>query len=368
MRKKTRQVLCRGIAIGGDASISIQSMTNTHTEDVESTLAQIRDLEDAGCAIVRIAVSNEKELDAFGEIRKRTEMPLVADIQFNYRLAVGCAEKGADKIRINPGNIGSHDRVKAVVDACRARHIPIRVGVNSGSVEKDILQKYGGVTPQGLAESAMRNVRLLEDMDFGDIVISAKASDVQKNYETYRILSEMTDHPLHIGVTESGDRTRGSIKSAAGLGALLLEGIGDTMRVSLAGDPVMELPVAREILKCTGRLESGINLVSCPTCSRCRTDLPGIVERVVRRVDQLEPELIRRNCPVITVALMGCAVNGPGEASGADIGAACGNGKALIFEKGEIVKTVPEEEIEETLIRGLRRIAEERSGKEKQNA
>ncbi|MBR2736256.1 MAG: flavodoxin-dependent (E)-4-hydroxy-3-methylbut-2-enyl-diphosphate synthase, partial [Firmicutes bacterium] len=195
MRKKTRQVLCRGIAIGGDASISIQSMTNTHTEDVESTLAQIRDLEDAGCAIVRIAVSNEKELDAFGEIRKRTEMPLVADIQFNYRLAVGCAEKGADKIRINPGNIGSHDRVKAVVDACRARHIPIRVGVNSGSVEKDILQKYGGVTPQGLAESAMRNVRLLEDMDFGDIVISAKASDVQKNYETYRILSEMTDHP-----------------------------------------------------------------------------------------------------------------------------------------------------------------------------
>ncbi len=364
MKKQTRQVICGGVKIGGDAPVSIQSMTNTPTEDVRATLAQISALEQAGCRIVRIAVSNEKELDAFREIRQGTEVPLVADIQFNYRLAIGCAERGADKIRINPGNIGSQERVQAVVEACKKRHIPIRVGVNSGSVEKDILQKYGGVTPQGLAESAMRNVKLLEDLDFEDIVISAKASDVQKNFETYRILSEMTDHPLHIGVTESGDRSRGSIKSAAGLGALLLEGIGDTMRVSLSGDPVMEIPVAREILKCTGHLNSGVNVVSCPTCSRCHTDLPGIAESLTRKVDQIEPELIRQGCPEITVALMGCAVNGPGEASGADIGAACGSGKALIFEKGEIVKNVPEKEIEEALIEGLKRIAGEKRGKE----
>lgn len=364
MRKKTRPVACRHLQIGGDAPVSIQSMTNTPTEDVEATLSQIRALEEAGCEIVRIAVSSEREADAFLEIRKKTELPLVADIQFDYRLAVACAERGADKIRINPGNIGSIDRVQAVVDACRRQRIPIRVGVNSGSVEKDILKKYGGVTPEGLAESALRNVRLLEDLDFGEIVISAKASDVQKNFETYRILSEKTDHPLHIGVTESGDPQRGSIKSAAGLGALLLQGIGDTVRVSLAGDPVREIPVAREILKCTGGLDSGVNLVSCPTCSRCRTDLPGIVQRVVQRIDLLEPELVRRRCPRITVAVMGCAVNGQGEASEADIGAACGVGKALIFEKGEIVGNVPEAEIEEVLIEGLKRIAGERCGKE----
>lgn len=368
MRKKTRAVMCRDVKIGGDAPVSVQSMTNTPTEDTEATLGQIRALEEAGCAIVRIAVSNEKELDAFQEIRRKTEMPLVADIQFNYRLAVGCAERGADKIRINPGNIGSRERVRAVVEACRKRRIPIRVGVNSGSVEKEILQKYGGVTPQGLAESAMRNVRILEELDFDQIVISAKASDVQKNYETYRILSEMTDYPLHIGVTESGDRTRGSVKSAVGLGALLLEGIGDTMRVSLSGDPVMEIPVAREILKSTGHLHSGINVVSCPTCSRCHTDLPGIVERAVQKINRIEPVLIRQNCPEITVALMGCAVNGPGEASGADIGAACGDGKALIFEKGEIVQTVPESEIEDVLIRGLERIAGEKRGRGNEDA
>ena len=356
--------MCRDVQIGGDAPVSIQSMTNTPTEDVAATLLQINALKEAGCRIIRIAVSNERELDAFREIREKTEMPLVADIQFDYRLAVGCAERGADKIRINPGNIGSQERVLAVVEACRKRQIPIRVGVNSGSVEKDILQKYGSVTPRGLAESAMRNVKLLEDLDFGEIVVSAKASDVRKNYETYRILSEMTDHPLHIGVTESGERTRGSVRSAAGLGALLLEGIGDTMRVSLSGDPVKEIPVAREILKCTGHLNSGINFVSCPTCSRCHTDLPGIADRIVKRIDQIEPELILQGCPELTVALMGCAVNGPGEASGADIGAACGNGKAVIFEKGMIKNTVSEEEIEEALVGGLLKIAGERRGKE----
>lgn len=362
MRKKTKQVMVRGIPIGGGAPVSIQSMTNTPTEDVRATLAQIDALDRAGCDIVRLAVSSEKEVEAFGEIRKHTDMPLVADIQFNYRIAVECAGLGADKIRINPGNIGSRERVQAVVNACRKARIPIRVGVNSGSVEKDILQKYNGVVPRGLAESALRNVKLLEDMDFDDIVISAKASDVVKNFETYRIISEMTDHPLHIGVTESGDFTRGSIKSAAGLGALLLEGIGDTMRVSLAGDPVREIPVAREILKCTGNLRSGINLVSCPTCSRCRTSLPAIVDRLVKKIDDIEPGLIEAGCPEITVAAMGCAVNGPGEASGADIGAACGDGKAVIFEKGKIVKTVPESEIEGELVNGILRIAGEMTG------
>ena len=364
MKKKTETVMCRDVRIGGGAPVSIQSMTNTRTEDVQATLAQIRNLQEAGCAIVRLAVSNMKEAEAFSEIRKGTDMPLVADIQFDYRLAVESAKRGADKIRINPRYIGSREHVREVVEACKERNIPIRVGVNSGSVEKDILEKYGGVTPEGLAESAIRNVKILEDMDFGDIVVSAKASDVQKNFETYRILSEMTDHPLHIGVTESGDPGRGSVKSAVGLGALLLEGIGDTMRVSLAGDPVREIPVAREILKCTGQLDSGVNLVSCPTCSRCRTDLPGIVDRVVRQIDRIEPLLIKKGVPSITVAVMGCPVNGPGEASGADIGAACGDGMAAIFEKGKIVDKVSEADIEQVLISGLKRIAEEKYGKE----
>ena len=359
MRKKTNRVLCRDVAIGGGAPVSIQSMTNTDTRDVEATLAQIEALQAAGCRIVRIAVSDEAGAEAFGAIRKRTDMPLVADIQFDYRMAIASIEKGADKIRINPGNIGSRDRVKAVVDAAKARHIPIRVGVNSGSVEKDILAKHGGVTPEGLAESAMRSVKILEDLDFYDIVISAKASDVTANYQTYLHLSEMTDHPLHIGVTESGDPERGSIKSAAGLGALLLAGVGDTMRVSLTGDPVKEIPVAREILKCTGNLNSGINVVSCPTCSRCRTDLPGITERVMKHVREAEPRLIEQGLPMITLAIMGCAVNGPGEASGADIGVACGNKKGLLFRKGEILGSVPEEEIEQALMGELeKRLAE----------
>lgn len=359
MRKMTRQTECRGVRIGGGAPVSVQSMTNTDTHDVAATLGQIKRLEEAGCDIVRIAVSDQAAAEAFGEIRKKTDMPLVADIQFDYRMAVASAEQGADAVRINPGNIGSRERVKAVVDECRARRIPVRVGVNSGSVEKDILAKYGGVTPRGLAESAMRNVKLLEDLDFGDIVISAKASDVRKNFETYRILSQMTDYPLHIGVTESGDRMRGAVKSAAGLGALLLEGIGDTMRVSLTGDPVDEIPVAREILKCTGNLDSGINLVSCPTCSRCKTDLTQITSKVMEAIESREPALIKSGRRMLTAAVMGCAVNGPGEAKGADLGAACGDGKAVIFSGGRIIKTVPEEQIAEALTAELDRIIEE---------
>jgi (E)-4-hydroxy-3-methylbut-2-enyl-diphosphate synthase len=359
LRKMTRQTECRGVKIGGGAPVSIQSMTNTDTRDAAATLGQIRRLERAGCQIVRIAVSDDEGAEAFGEIRKKTDMPLVADIQFDYRMALASAEKGADAVRINPGNIGSRERIKAVADACKARNIPIRVGVNSGSVEKDILEKYGGVTPEGLAESAVRNVRLLEESGFDDIVISAKASDVRMNFETYKILSEMTDYPLHIGVTESGDKGRGAVKSAAGLGALLLEGIGDTIRVSLTGDPVDEIPVAREILKCTGNLNSGINLVSCPTCSRCRTDMPAITSKVMEVIESREPDLIKRGHPMITVAVMGCAVNGPGEAREADLGAACGDGKAVIFSEGKILKTVPEEQIAEALTEEIDRITEE---------
>lgn len=356
MRKKTNRVMCRDVAIGGGEPVSIQSMTNTDTADADATLAQIARLKAAGCQIVRIAVSDDRGAESFREIRRRTDMPLVADIQFDYRMALAAIENGADKIRINPGNIGSGDRVRAVVNAAKARHIPIRVGVNSGSVEKDILRKYGGVTPQGLAESAMRSVKILEDLDFYDIVISAKASDVTANYQTYLHLSEMTDHPLHIGVTESGDPERGSIKSAAGLGALLLAGVGDTMRVSLTGDPVKEIPVAMEILKCTGHRNSGINVVSCPTCSRCRTDLPGITERIMKHVRDMEPQVMEKGLPMITLAIMGCAVNGPGEASGADIGVACGNRKGLLFRHGGVLGSVPEEQIEEALMREMEKM------------
>lgn len=359
MRKITRQVMCRDVAIGGGAPVSIQSMTNTDTRDVEATLAQINALKMAGCQIVRLAVPDNEAAEAFGKIRKRTEMPLVADIHFDYRLAVAAIENGADKVRINPGNIGSEDRVKAVIDAAKARRIPVRIGVNSGSIEKDILAKYGGPHAEGMVESVMRKVYLVESMGFEDIVISVKASDVVLNYQTYVKMSEATDYPLHIGVTESGDVTRGTVKSSVGLGALLIAGIGDTLRVSLTGDPVNEIPVAREILKCTGHFKSGINLVSCPTCARCRTDLPGISDRLMKRLAPLEAQLIKDEKPQITLAVMGCAVNGPGEASHADIGVACGIGKGVIFRKGEIICTVKEDEIEDILYREMAALAEE---------
>lgn len=353
MKKKTRQVMCRDIPIGGGAPVSIQSMTNTDTRDTEATLEQIRRLERAGCQIVRIAVPDEASAESFGQIRKKTDMPLVADIHFDYRLAVAAIEAGADKVRINPGNIGSEDRVRKVIEAAKARRIPVRIGVNSGSVEKDLLEKYGGPCPEGLVESALRKIRLVEDMDFQDLVVSVKASDVVMNYQAYLLMSQKTDYPLHIGVTESGDVTRGTIKSAAGLGALLLAGVGDTLRVSLTGDPVSEIPVAREILKCTGNLSTGINLISCPTCSRCRTDMPAITRRLMIRLEEIEADMVKNNYPGIDLAVMGCAVNGPGEASHADLGVACGDGKGVIFCRGKILKTVPEEEIEAALLREL---------------
>ncbi len=349
-RKKTKKVMCGNVPIGGGSPVSVQSMTNTDTRDVEATLEQIKLLEEAGCQIVRLAVPDTAAAEAFGKIRKKTDMPLVADIHFDYRLAIAAIENGADKVRINPGNIGSEERVKAVIDTAKKYRIPVRIGVNSGSVERDILAKYGGPCAEGLVESAMRKVKLVESMDFDDIVISVKASDVVMNYRAYMLISQQTDHPLHIGVTESGDPKRGTVKSAAGLGALLLNGVGDTLRVSLTGDPVAEIPVARELLKCTGNLDAGINLVSCPTCSRCRTDMPAITERLMKKVEKIEAEMIQRNLPGIDLAVMGCAVNGPGEASHADIGVACGDGKGVIFKKGQIIDTVKEAEIETRLL------------------
>lgn len=359
VRKQTRSVECGGIRIGGGAPVSIQSMTNTDTRDTDATVAQILALERAGCQIVRVAIPDSQAAASFAEIRKKVQLPLVADIHFDYRLALEAIRAGADKVRINPGNIGSEDRVRAIVDAARERKISIRIGVNSGSIEPDILIKEGGPTAAGMVESVMRKIRLMESMNFENLVLSVKASDVILNDQAYRKLSQETDYPLHIGVTESGDPQRGTIKSSVGLGALLLSGIGDTMRVSLTGDPVMEIPVAREILKCTRHLTSGIHVVSCPTCARTGTDLAAIEERILKRIEPLEAKWIRMGVPGITLAIMGCAVNGPGEASHADLGVACGVGKGLLFKKGKKLRMVDESAIEEELIRELKLLAGE---------
>ncbi|QAT43134.1 flavodoxin-dependent (E)-4-hydroxy-3-methylbut-2-enyl-diphosphate synthase [Aminipila luticellarii] len=348
MRKRVR---CGDVVIGGGAPVSIQSMTNVDTRDVKKVTEQIRKLEEAGCEIVRLAVPDRQAAEAFSQIKKSVKIPLVADIHFDYRLAIAAIENGADKVRINPGNIGSMERVRAVAEAAKERSIPIRVGVNSGSLEKDILERNGGVTAEGLAESALRNVRLLEQMDFDDLVISLKASDVRLNYEAHKLIAEKTDHPIHIGITESGTVNGGKLKSAIGIGSLLLAGIGDTMRVSLTGDPVKEVLFAKEILKSIGIRPSGINLVSCPTCGRTQVDLEHISLQIEEAVAKIEPRREAKGLPPITVAVMGCAVNGPGEAKEADFGVAGGDGKGLLFAKGEILKTVPEDKIVEELIK-----------------
>lgn len=342
-----KAVMCRDVKIGGGAPISIQSMTNTPTADVKATMEQIRRLEEAGCQIVRMAVPDMEAAQALYEIRKQTDLPLVADIHFDHRLALKAIRAGMDKIRINPGNIGSEDKVKEVVDLAKDYHIPIRVGVNSGSLEKDILQRYGKVTAEGLAESALRNVALLEKYDFDDIVISLKSSNVKMNYEAYKIVNEKSDHPLHIGVTEAGTPSRGKIKSAAGVGALLLEDIGDTMRISLTADPVEEVIFAKELLAALGIRKDAIEIVSCPTCGRTEVDLEKIAESIERRLH----EVTDKGVSGIKIAVMGCAVNGPGEARGADLGVACGKGKGVIFSGGEILKTVPEEAIADEIIK-----------------
>lgn len=340
----TKQILCGDVKIGGDAPVSIQSMTNVNTADVAAAREQIARLTDAGCEIVRLAVPDLEAADAFKELKKTAKVPLVADIHFDYRLALAAMKNGADKIRINPGNIGERENVRKVVDAAKGIGIPIRVGVNSGSLEKDILVKNGGPTAEGLAESALRNVELLEDMGFSDIVISLKSSNVKMNYEAYKIVAKESDYPLHIGVTEAGTLARGKVKSAAGIGALLLSGIGDTMRVSLTADPVEEVIFAKELLQSIGLRETGIDLVSCPTCGRTKVDLERIVNEVERKLELLDDRKLK-------LAVMGCVVNGPGEAKDADYGVACGDGKGAIFAKGNVLKTVAEHEIADELIR-----------------
>ena len=348
-RKTKKQIDCGGVKIGGNAPISIQSMCNTDTRDAKATLAQIERLVDAGCEIVRLAVPDMDGADAFGEIRKKCPIPLVADIHFDHKLALAAIEAGADKIRINPGNIGSEDRVREVVAAAKRAGIPIRVGVNSGSLEKDIFDRDGGVTAGGLAESAMRSVKLLESMGFDDMVISLKSSNVRLNTQAYRIVHEECDYPLHIGVTEAGTLARGRVKSAAGIGALLLDGIGDTMRVSLTADPVEEVAFAKELLTALDIRNEGIEIVSCPTCGRTRVDLEKMIESIERRLAPLKEEFASEGHK-LKLAVMGCAVNGPGEARDANVGVACGDGMGVLFTGGEIVGTTEEDEIPDALI------------------
>ncbi len=346
----TRKVRCGDIFIGGGAPVTIQSMTNVDSRDEKALINQICKLADAGCQIVRVAVPDMESAQVLGRVKKHVKVPLVADIHFDYRLAIEAIKAGADKIRINPGNIGSPERIKAVVEAARQREVPIRVGVNSGSLEKDILQKYGGVTAQGLAESALLNLKYIEDMDYGNLVVSIKSSDVVMNYNAHKILTKATYVPVHIGITEAGTPSRGKIKSAVGLGALLLEGIGDTMRVSLTADPVEEVKFALEILKSLGMRKSAINLVSCPTCGRTKINLQSLAETIETKLAPLEKELEAQGSGGLTIAVMGCAVNGPGEAREADFGVAGGEGKGLIFAKGEIIKTVAEKDLAEEFL------------------
>ncbi len=344
-RKQTKKIKVGDIFLGGDSPISVQSMTNTDTRDVKSTVEQIKRLEEEGCRIVRVAVPDSQSAEAVKEIKKAISIPLVADIHFDYRLALECMKNGVDKIRLNPGNIGGQDRVKTVADMAKERQIPIRIGVNSGSVEKSILEKYGGVTPEGMVESALSHAAMLEAADFGDIVISIKASSVPMTIAAYRLLSGKTAYPLHVGVTEAGTVYKGTIKSSVGIGCLLAEGIGDTIRVSLTGDPVEEIRAGKQILKSLGLLKEGIEVVSCPTCGRTKIDLIGIV-------NEIEPVLDRLNRD-IKVAIMGCAVNGPGEARDADIGIAGGTNEVLLFKKGRIVKKIPQENAVEELIKEI---------------
>ena len=338
----TKQIKVGSVAVGGGAPVTIQSMCNTRTEDTAATIRQIHALEAAGCEIVRVTVPTMEAAQALSTIRDAISIPLVADIHFDYRLALEAAARGADKIRINPGNIGGEDRVKAVVDACRAHRVPIRIGVNGGSLEKDLLAKYGRVTPEALVESALRHVRLLEKFDFTDVCISVKSSDVPLNIQAYRLLHETVEYPLHLGVTEAGTPTMGLVKSAVGIGALLCDGIGDTMRVSLTADPVEEVYAAKKILQACGLRRSGVNLISCPTCGRTSYNMIPIAEELERRLAGCEKKL--------TVAVMGCVVNGPGEASAADLGVAGGNGEGLIFRKGKVLYKVPEEKLVDALM------------------
>lgn len=341
----TKQIKVGNVLIGGGAPVSIQSMLNTRTTDVEGSLEQIRALAAAGCQIARLAVPDQDAARGFAQIARESPLPLVADIHFDYRLAIAAAEGGAAKIRINPGNIGGRDRVKAVVDCCREHQIPIRIGVNGGSLEKSLLEKYGHPTPEALVESAFGHISLLEEFDFTDICVSMKSSSVPLMMQAYRLFSQKSSYPLHIGVTETGTERMGTIKSAMGIGGLLCMGIGDTLRVSLTADPVREVYAARDILKAAGLRQEGVNIVSCPTCGRTRIDLIGLANQVEEALRECEKP--------ITVAVMGCVVNGPGEAREADIGIAGGDGWGMLFEKGVPVEKLPYEELLPALLRRI---------------
>ena len=354
-RKKTRQIHIGPVAIGGGAPVSVQSMCNTKTTDTEATVDQIKALQAAGCDIVRLAVPDMEAARNLGSIIRAVDVPLVADIHFDYKLAIEAIRQGISALRLNPGNIGGEEKVKAVVQAAKEKHIPIRIGVNAGSLDKKILAKYGAVTPEAMVESALQHIRILENLDFYDMKISLKAHDVPLTLAAYRLMSETVDYPLHLGITEAGTVNTGIIKSAVGIGALLAEGIGDTFRISLTGDPVVEVKVANEILKSLGMKEYGPNLIACPTCGRTSIDLPAIAAQVEKKLAGIEDS--------IDVAVMGCVVNGPGEARGADVGIAGGSGEGLIFRKGEIVRKVPEEMLVEELFKEIDAILEERKQK-----
>ena len=348
MRRKSKEINIGGVRIGADHPIAIQSMLNTRSADVSACVAQAKKLESVGCEIVRIAVPDDSCVHTVAALKENLKIPVVADIHFDYKLALECAAAGADKIRINPGNIGSEERVKAVALECAKRGIPIRIGVNSGSLEKNILEKYGAPTPEALVESALYHCSLLERFDFDNIVISIKSSDVKRTVESYRLAAEKTDYPLHLGVTEAGTERMGLIKSAAGIGSLLMDGIGDTIRVSLTAEPEKEIDAAKDILTAIGLGRGGVRFVSCPTCGRTEINLIGIASEVEERL---------RGCKKdITVAVMGCVVNGPGEAREADIGIAGGKGCGIIFRKGEIIEKVPEDRLVDALLEQIEKL------------
>jgi (E)-4-hydroxy-3-methylbut-2-enyl-diphosphate synthase len=350
-RKKTRQITVGKVKIGGSAPITVQSMTNTPTQDIAATVSQIKRLQEAGCEIVRVAVPDQEAAAAVAAIKSQINIPLIADIHFNYRLAIAAARSGADGLRLNPGNIGGMQKVKAVVECAKDLGIPIRIGVNSGSLEKDIIKKYNGVTPAGMVESALRHVDMLKSLDFQQMKISLKASDVQRTVKAYRLLSAKTDLPLHVGVTEAGALYPGIVKSALGIGMLLAEGIGDTIRVSLTRDPVEEVRVGFEILKALGIRRRGPEIIACPTCGRCNIDLFDIVERV-------EKALMTTAEP-LKIAIMGCVVNGPGEAKEVDIGIAGGDGSGVLFRKGKVIKKFAQDKLVDVLLHEVREYVKE---------
>lgn len=341
-RRLSREVSVGSLKIGGNNPISIQSMTNTDTRDAKATIEQIKRLEAVGCDVVRVAVPDMEAAKNIGEIKKNVNIPVIADIHFDHRLALEAIDQGVDGVRINPGNIGSIEKVKMVVNKCKEKNLKIRIGVNGGSLEKELLEKYGSATAEALVESALGHVKILEDLDFCNIVISLKSSDIYKTIEAYELISKQVDYPLHIGITESGSVKKGTIKSSIGVGALLLKGIGDTIRISLTGDPTEEVIVGKEILRSLDLLNDKIKVISCPTCGRCNIDLISVVNEVEEKINKVDKDM--------TVAIMGCAVNGPGEAKEADIGIAGGKGEGLLFKKGEIIRKIKGDNLVEELL------------------